>query len=326
MRPDWKWSKTLLKMKFKDPLFYAKILLFGEYSIIEDSMGLTIPYNFYQGRLKKDDLSDDLKIKSNNHLKSFFNYLDKLNREGSLICSIDIETLRKDIDQGLYFDSNIPQGFGIGSSGALCAAIYKNYSLRGIDNGENLKKGEIVQLKAVFSQMESYFHGKSSGIDPLICYLNIPLLIKSKSDIGVVGMPDSIQGKGAIFLIDSGEPGKTEPLVNLFMENLKQEGFRKMIRDQFVTYNNDCIQSFLKSDFKSLFSNLKGLSQLLLEHFKPMIPSVFHQLWKQGLETNAYYLKLCGSGGGGFILGFTQNLDEAQVVLKGYKLEVIHRF
>ena len=34
------------------PLFYSKILLFGEYGIIEDSKGLSIPYNFYKGALK----------------------------------------------------------------------------------------------------------------------------------------------------------------------------------------------------------------------------------------------------------------------------------
>jgi mevalonate kinase len=313
-------------MKLKDPLFYAKILLFGEYSIIENSMGLSIPYNFYQGRLKTGDLSNEGNKKSNEHLRKYANHLKGLNDSGELICKLDLEQLEKDIDSGLFFDSNIPQGFGVGSSGALCAAVYNNYALKGIDPGQNLKKKQIVELKLIFSQLESYFHGKSSGIDPLICYLNIPLLIKSKSDIGVVGLPNSLEGKGAIFLIDSGTPGETQPLVNLFMEKCKHEGFRNMIRDQFVTYNDGCIKSFLKSDIKEMFKNLKGLSQILLEHFKPMIPSVFHNLWKQGLESNAYYLKLCGSGGGGFILGFTENLEEARLALKGYELEVIHRF
>lgn len=313
-------------MKLKDPLFYAKILLFGEYSIIEDSMGLSIPYNFYQGRLKKSDLQSAEERSSNHHLQRYCDYLKELDASDELLCQIDTNQFEKDIQEGLFFDSNIPQGFGVGSSGALCAALYNNYAIDGMMNNKDLRKNEISRLKAIFAQLESYFHGKSSGIDPLICYLNIPLLIKSKTDIGTVGLPNSLEGKGAIFLIDSGSPGETEPLVNLFMENLKKEGFRKMIRDQFVTYNNRCIQSFLKSDVKALFYDLKNLSQFLLEHFRPMIPSVFHQLWKQGLETNAFYLKLCGSGGGGFILGFTENLEDARLALKGYKLEVIHRF
>ena len=57
-----------------------------------------------------------------------------------------------------------------------------------------------------------------------------------------------------------------------------------------------------------------------------MIPKQFHELWKKGIETNDYYLKLCGSGGGGYILGFTENIDKAKEALKGQKLEVVYNF
>ena len=57
-----------------------------------------------------------------------------------------------------------------------------------------------------------------------------------------------------------------------------------------------------------------------------MIPKLYRQLWKDGIESNAYYLKLCGSGGGGFILGFTEDIDTAQKKLSDYQLDVIHRF
>ncbi len=313
-------------MKLRDPLFYAKILLFGEYSIIENSMGLSIPYNYYQGSFKNGSMDDQTHRKSNENLKKYANHLIDLRNSGELNCELDLERFSQDIDQGLYFDSTIPQGFGVGSSGALVAAIYSTYAINGISSGDDLKKENIAELKVIFGQLESYFHGKSSGIDPLICYLNIPLLIKSKSEIDAVGIPDTVRGNGAIFLIDTGSPGETQPMVNIFMEKCKQEGFRKMLKEQFVAYNDECIQSFLKSDIKGLFSNLKNLSNFLLEHFKPMIPAVFHKLWKQGLESNDYYLKLCGSGGGGFILGFAEDFNRAENALKGYELEVIHRF
>jgi mevalonate kinase len=32
--------------------------------------------------------------------------------------------LKNDVETGMYFDSSIPQGYGVGSSGALVAAIY----------------------------------------------------------------------------------------------------------------------------------------------------------------------------------------------------------
>ena len=62
----------------KGPLFYSKILLFGEYGIIKDSKGLSIPYSFYNGALKKDDNPSEHAIISNKNLKSFVNYLETI--------------------------------------------------------------------------------------------------------------------------------------------------------------------------------------------------------------------------------------------------------
>ena len=77
---------------------------------------------------------------------------------------------------------------------------------------------------------------------------------------------------------------------------------------------------------KSLLKNTKELSKVVLSNFKPMIPEQFHQIWQNGIETNDYYLKLCGSGGGGYILGFTQDFEKAKVSLKDYKLEMVYQF
>ena len=62
----------------KGPLFYSKILLFGEYGIIKDSKGLSIPYNFYNGALKKGENPSQEAIKSNENLKAFVKHLETL--------------------------------------------------------------------------------------------------------------------------------------------------------------------------------------------------------------------------------------------------------
>ena len=309
-----------------NPLFYSKILLFGEYGIIKDAMGLSIPYNFYKGAFKHDGVKNEVTEKSNQNLRKFLNHLRQLQTEGTLPTPLNLDAFESDIDTGLYFDSSIPQGFGVGSSGALVAAIYDRYATEKINAEGNLSRESLIALKKIFSQMESYFHGKSSGIDPTICYLNLPLLIKSKDDLGTVEIPAQTEGKGAIFLLNSGQPGETQPMVSIFMEKLKEEGFRHMLKDQFTKYNDACIKSFLKGDIKPLFSNLKKLSHLLLENFTPMIPASYHDLWQKGIESNAYYLKLCGSGGGGFILGFTRDYTKAQRILAEHNPEVIYRF
>ncbi len=311
----------------KNPLFYAKILLFGEYGIIQDSMGLSIPFNFYQGTLTKSDLSDSKNYESNQSLLRFYHYLVERSTDKVNFPELDLKAFKQDIENGLTFDSSIPQGFGVGSSGALVAATYDKYCTRKIEQKENIEKTDILKLKNWFGQMESYFHGKSSGLDPLICYLNLPVLIKSKNDVDTIGIPiQNVDGKGAIFLLDSGIPGETQPMVNLFLEKMKNEGFRKVIAEQFKKYNDECINAFLKHDFKPLFFNLKKLSHVVLKHFKPMIPQSFHKLWQEGIDSNTYYLKLCGSGGGGFILGFAPDYQKALVKLKAYNPEVIYTF
>lgn len=310
----------------KSPLFYAKILLFGEYGIIKDAMGLSIPYNYYKGAFQLPEVQDERTEKSNASLRKFWNHLSELQSTGELKAELDLNRFKADLDEGWFFDSSIPQGFGVGSSGALVAAIYDRYAINKLDPQTDVSRENLIALKAQFAQMESFFHGKSSGIDPTICYLNLPLLIQGKDDLGTVDIPAEKAGQGAIFLINSGQPGETQPMVNIFMDKLKEEGFRKLMKEQFKKYNDACIQAFLKGDMSPLFSNLKHLSHLLLENFAPMIPQQYHSLWKKGIESNAYYLKLCGSGGGGYLLGFTRDYEQARPMLEEHNPEVIYRF
>ena len=306
-----------------NPLFYAKILLFGEYGIIEDSQGLTLPYSFYKGTLKFSDNQSDFEKKSNESLQKYSDYLANL--ELSKDFKIDVEAFKKDIKKGLFFDSNIPQGYGVGSSGALVAAIFEKYSFKKY-NPSTISKTQLKDLKKVFGELESFFHGKSSGIDPLICYMNLPILIENRESVDKVSIPKEEAGKGAIFLIDSGSIGETGPMVQIFFEKLKNEGFRKTLKEEFIKYNNACIDTFLNKEMTPFFKNLKNLSKWAYVHFKPMIPNNLYNAWKKGLDTNAYYLKLCGSGGGGYILGFAPDYAKADKMLEGFNKEVIYRF
>jgi len=305
----------------KGPLFYSKILLFGEYGIIEDSKGLSIPYNFYKGALKIPNKINSISKSSNDILKDFLNYLKQRK------INLDLVKFASDLDKGLYFDSSIPKGYGIGSSGALVAAIYDKYAFEKITVLENLTQEKLLRLKKIFSDMESFFHGKSSGLDPLNSYLSIPILINSKKEIKVTGIPSQkSNGNGAVFLMDSGKIGSTAPMVSIFMDKMKKDGFRKIINEKFIKHTNLCVDDFLKGDLKSLFDNTKKLSKIVLDNFKPMIPKEFHNVWQRGIENNSYFLKLCGSGGGGYILGFTENFKEAKEQLKDHKLEVVYYF
>ena len=311
------------------PLFYSKILLFGEYGIIKDSKGLAIPYNCYNVTLKEVPIleQNEEQQKSNESLKKYALYLADISKQNPDILSFNINQLNEDIEKGMYFDSSIPQGYGVGSSGALVAAIYDKYAVQKISSRGTLTQKDLLKLKEIFGLMESFFHGKSSGLDPLNSYLSLPILINSQNHIEATGIPLSVQnGKGAVFLLDSGMIGETAPMVQIFMEKMKNEGFRNMLKNKFSKYTDACIENFLQGNFKLLVQNVKKLSGIVLNHFKPMIPQQFHELWQKGIDSGDYYLKLCGSGGGGYILGFTPDYEKAQKALKGHKLELVYQF
>jgi mevalonate kinase len=308
----------------KAPLFYSKILLFGEYGIIEDSKGLSIPFNFFKGGLRIGDMSELIEKESNLNLKKFRDFLLKI--EISTV-EFDFEKLNLDLNKGMFFDSSIPQGYGVGSSGALVAAFYDRYAINKITVLENLTKSKILVLKNIFSTMESFFHGKSSGLDPLNSYLSLPILIHSKNEVETTGIPSQeSKGKGAVFLLDSGKSSDTAPMVDLFFKSMKNKNYNKMIQEEFIKTTDNCVDDFLNGNFNSLFKNIKVLSKVVLKNFKPMIPENFHNIWAKGIESDEYFLKLCGSGGGGYILGFAKDFKKAQKSLNDFDLEVVYNF
>jgi len=321
----------MVMKKNNSEIFYGKIILFGEYGIIFDSMALTIPFTHFHGELSFDNTYNRYKYtdydyakNSNAQLESFTVYLKKISDEKKLDAAFDFDKLIKDLDNGLYFESSIPQGFGLGSSGALVAALYNEYATNKIAGGRSVTKDETLQLKKIFSVMESFFHGKSSGIDPLNSYIQFPLLIKSRTDIDTVGIPrNKINGNSAIFLINSGKPSKTGPLVNLFLEKCNDTAYSNIISSEYIPLNNSCIQHLIKGEMDSFFNNLSKLSALQHEYFQPMIPSSYLPMWKEGLDQDIFNLKLCGSGGGGYLLGFTKDLIKTQDYFRDKELEVV---
>jgi mevalonate kinase len=314
-------------MKNETGMFYAKILLFGEYGILCDSMALTVPYYRFAGRLghfnAEESSGTQSAGKSNRALKNFLDYLERLENNGEMPAALDLEALRKDIRRGLFFRSNIPQGYGVGSSGALCAAVYDRYALNKIDADAGSDRDGLRKLKNIFAVLESLFHGVSSGLDPLNCYIKKPLLINPGHGITTVSLPAKISEEGGFFLIDTGKPGKTGPLVKLFFNRCKDEDFLWRIKNEMIPYTNGCIQALINGDKETFLRQLKLLSGFLFEHFRPMIPDSFADVWRAGLNNDTYYLKLNGSGGGGFLLGFTENYDETNRMLSGFRQKLI---
>ena len=76
----------------------------------------------------------------------------------------------------------------------------------------------------------------------------------------------------------------------------------------------------------NLYHVFGQLSDFQYRHFTPMIPNLFRDLWERGLSNKNFYLKLCGAGGGGFLLGITRDFSTARQYLGQYEIRPLFPF
>ncbi|HZL09257.1 MAG TPA: hypothetical protein VFC65_04615 [Prolixibacteraceae bacterium] len=285
-------------MEFKTH-FNSKLLLFGEYGLMCDAMALSVPFPQFSGHLDLD--TDRAHQESSAEISKFHEHLKKGESFRKLHFPFDLVSLENDLSKGLFFNSDIPQQYGVGSSGALVAALFSRYAAGFIP--ENELDPEF--LKADFALLESYFHGRSSGVDPLISFLNRSLMIDSKKTVQLVEFDLARTGL-SVALIDTRTTGATGPLVQHFIDRFNFPEFVAAFESQFIPANNACIESLMNGDKRAFFLSLKQLISYQLNHFSRMIPGDFHTVIKDALNEQVY-IKLLGSGGGGFLLVFAES-------------------
>lgn len=296
-------------MQFKT--FPSKVLLFGEYSVIKHSNALAMSYPLFDGRL----MFKSTRSGQDPELKALCKYLHTVEVRGELPFDIDLASFEFDIGQGLVFESTIPQGYGVGSSGALCAAVYDRYA-----KSPDVWNSSIEVLRHHLCLIESHFHGSSSGLDPLVSYLGKPILKTRDVGFRVAHLPTNISQEGSLFLLNTGRSRKTEPLVNLFLEKCNNPKFSLLCENELTPLTDACISSYLEGHFEELWHSFGQLSSFQYTHLKPMIPNLYRDLWKLGLKENNFYLKLCGAGGGGFLMGITKDFKSCSRHLKDFEI------
>lgn len=309
--------------------FNSKVLLFGEYSALYNSMALVMPYDRFCGQLTfaNNGSPNKFAYRSNEYLKKFSTFIASHVDENFVL---EVKQFEWEINNGLFFQSNIPQGYGLGSSGALVVAIFLRYLKKAKELKDELK-GLTVEtaqkLKKSLGQMESYFHGTSSGLDPLSIILNRPILYKSADDVSPVKIPaKKEEGENVIFLVNTGIERQTSIMMSQFKRMSSDASFKNKVQSQLVNYTNNSLQSFLNENPQQLYLNLEKLVKFQLEEMNFFIPADFQKEISGGLNNGDYFLKLCGAGGGGFMLGFTQNWNTAREKLAAFKPEVIYRY
>ena len=307
----------------------SKILLFGEYSVLHNSMALTLPCDRYSGQLNFSTKETQSKyaVQSNEYLKKFSGFVAS-NLDENFV--LEVKQFEQEIASGLFFQSNIPQGYGLGSSGALVVAIFLRYlkKAKGVkDDLKGMTIEKVQKLRQSLGHLESFFHGTSSGLDPLSIIFNEPILYKNHQEVLATTLPPRDEtGKNVIFLLNTGIARSTLGLMARFNQLYKDPKFRNKFNNDLVNITDESINNFLNNQSQNLYQNLDKLAQFQITEMSYLIPTPFEKLAKQGLRNGDYFLKLCGAGGGGFMLGFTENWDKTNEDLKAFKPEMIYRY
>ncbi|WP_430974413.1 mevalonate kinase family protein [Sunxiuqinia rutila] len=299
--------------------FNAKLLLFGEYGLMFGAEALAVPFPHFTGELAFASQKKVAEVKqSQRDLEHFVTFFEQEGLNEQMNFPIGLDEIRRDLKRGLHFDSDIPLQYGVGSSGALCAALYQHYGSNQLDLKELKEKSWLLSsLKHDFSVMESFFHGKSSGFDPLVSYVNRPVLLVGDE----IRLPSpEIQTPGySVVLLNTQEKSPTAPLVSWFVKNMEAQEFKAKFDELFLPSNSQAIHAFLNGDTTRLFQALKSISAFQRENLQPMIPEAFKSVFQE-LTSRDIPIKLLGSGGGGYLLAFVPDGVTLPAKLKSLKV------
>ncbi len=295
-------------MKKTDTMTYkrypAKILLFGEYLLLRGATALSLPVHQFgghwawagkhgkppmQGRLPEFAKSDVLRA----------------------IPEMDCEAFASELSRGLWLRSNVPGGYGLGSSGVVCAAVLERYLQE--------KPDDINLLKEYFSLIEGFFHEKSSGIDPLTSYLDQPVVVKNKTEAKIIEWP-KWENHLQIFLLDSRQTRTSGKVMHQFLDKTKDPKFATLLDNYIETVHEPMAEAFLEGDFDKFWHHIGDVSAFQWQHQQFLIPESLDHRWSEGLRTDDYFLKICGAGGGGFSLLFVKKPEVAEFLGRLHRL------
>ena len=264
----------------------SKILLFGEYTVLLEGQALAVPHLAYHGFW-----SDRVKNQSREKLSLFLQHLKKINHD--LHAGLDLESFQSLMDNGFYFQSNIPQGMGLGSSAALAASIYDRFT--------NPSALTLAQKKADLGLIESFFHGISSGFDALVSLEQCTLMIDQSNQIHRI--KHRAFTANHIYILSTKLPRQTQNLVSWFQTSCSDLKFSRQMQS-LTQLNNQAIQRYLKND--PLSDVLNEISRLQYKALRHLIPDALSRPWENTLSDENIAIKLLGAGGGGCYLLFTK--------------------
>lgn len=262
----------------------AKLLLFGEYTVLHGSQALAVPFHKWSGVWRQSDKApvyDPV---------DYYRWLlmSDLIDEGMYSRMID------DHNDGWQYEADIPMGYGVGSSGAFVAAIYDRYFHSAI-------KDDVEKQTSTLSKMEAWFHGASSGMDPLVSYRDHAVYKDHSGKFLCIKDPDWPDGVN-VYLLDTGIVRNTSPLVRKYKEMMSDEQLLKNVQRELIPMVDHAIHLYLQRQIDMLATCLQTISVFQRKYFSEMIPVAVRSIWDELTSMKGVSVKLCGAGGGGYYM------------------------
>lgn len=268
-------------------IYPSKLLLFGEYTVLSGSQALAVPLPLWKGEWIQGTSTI---INEEDPLLTYVDWLKK----HDLISAASAAHIINDREEGWNYQATIPIGYGLGSSGAFVAALYDRYIT---------KENALVPANelSMLSKMEGYFHGSSSGMDPMVSFSGEAVY---KNEVGVFqtmkdpGWPEGFQA----YLLNSGAERSTAALVHIYKELLKDQEFKFKMERELIPMVEHAIHFYLSGTGNKLEECISVISAFQREFFSMFIPDPVKDQWDEMLEIPGVYVKFCGAGGGGYFL------------------------
>jgi mevalonate kinase len=108
-------------------------------------------------------------------------------------------------------------------------------------------------------------------------------------------------------------------LVEHFKAQRENPEFLNRFQTEYLPCVKTCIDTMISDDKELFFKSLKQLTQGQLQFLRPMITENTLPLFEADYDFH-FGVKISGSGGGGYVLGFTDNVEKATNLLMDFEV------
>src|SRR5690625_6345546 len=120
----------------------SKLLLFGEYLVLQQGAALAIPDDRYQTKwVRKEESSAEM-----------LEYLEYLKNKELTESHLNLDRMERHLKNGWKMESDIPRNMGLGSSASFILSIYDQYNTMP-DSAESMD-----QIQDIFASRDDVFH------------------------------------------------------------------------------------------------------------------------------------------------------------------------